>query len=243
MGSLGGNGRGETEAHLRLKRLALVWAQVHGYSACGLEVTLPRCRYRADLAAFRTAHNGFWATAIFECKQAREDLRRDNGCADLIRKRLETVDRRRQILEKHLRIHYPSLRIQESLFPEFDPHNFTAIEHRGYRQVLRETAALQNRLFDCTKFETLVRYQCSNLFFLVLPNDLWNETEVPPGWGALVESNGELFLRRKAVWHEITPERQRDFLERIAIGGTRGANRQLGVTFEEVQAARARMVY
>lgn len=47
--------------------------------------------------------------------------------------------------------------------------------------------ALQNRLFDCTKFETLIRYHCTNLFFLVLPNELFREPEIPIGWGALVE--------------------------------------------------------
>ena len=33
--------RGETATHARLKRLALLWAQAHGYSACAVEVTLP----------------------------------------------------------------------------------------------------------------------------------------------------------------------------------------------------------
>ena len=44
---------GETAAHRELKRLALLWAQAQGYSACALEVSLPRCRYRADVAAYR----------------------------------------------------------------------------------------------------------------------------------------------------------------------------------------------
>ena len=33
--------RGETEAHRRLKRLAVLWAQAQGYSACAVEVNLP----------------------------------------------------------------------------------------------------------------------------------------------------------------------------------------------------------
>jgi competence CoiA-like predicted nuclease len=48
-----GKKRGETEAHIRLKRLTLLWAQANGYSVCGLEVSLPRCRYRADVVAYR----------------------------------------------------------------------------------------------------------------------------------------------------------------------------------------------
>src|SRR5262249_11098949 len=127
------NVRGETDAHLRLKRLALIWAQRQGYSACALEVTLPRCRYRADVAAYRAGKQSS-ATAIFECKQALIDLRRDNGCASTTTRRLEKVHQRREVLERNLRVHYPALRIADSLFAEFDSHNFEAIEHRGYKQ-------------------------------------------------------------------------------------------------------------
>jgi hypothetical protein len=168
-------GRAETSTHVRLKRLALLWAQAQGYSACALEVSLPHCRYRADVAAYRPKASGLGLTAIFECKQALPDLRRDNCCSVAVRARLETVHRRRQILERNLRVHYPNLRIADSLFPEFDSHDFAAIEHRGYARVLRELNALQNRLFDCTKFEKLLRYRCANLFFLVLPKELFEE--------------------------------------------------------------------
>src|SRR5437868_11143981 len=72
--------RSETEVHTRLKRLAFVWAQRQCYSACAMEVALPRCRYRVDVAAYRPDGKQSGATAIFECKQALVDLRRDNGC-------------------------------------------------------------------------------------------------------------------------------------------------------------------
>ena len=234
------NGHGETEAHARLKRLAVVWAQAHGYSACAVEVSLPRCRYRADVAAFREDRHGVGSTAIFECKQALPDLRRDNGSTLATEQRLEVVYRRRQILEKHLRIHYPALRIPESLFAEFDSHNFEKIEHRGYGRVMRELNALQNRLFDCTKFEQLVRYRCANLFLLVLPKELFRESEIPIGWGALVVSGGELSLACKARWHEVTEQNRIDFLSRIARAGTRSLNRELEITFDDVLTTRCR---
>jgi hypothetical protein len=222
---------GETEAHIQLKRLAVLWAQAQGYSACGLEVTLPRCRYRADVAAYRPNRKQSAATtAIFECKQALVDLRRDNGCSATTMQRLEKVHQRRATLERNLRVHYPALRIADSLFAEFDSHNFEAIEHRGYKQVVRQTRALQNRLFDGTKFETLTRYHCANLFFLVLPNELFREPEIPIGWGALIESNGELRLARKPVWHETSEQNQLQFLQRIAAAGTRVLNRTLEIS-------------
>ena len=128
------NRRGETAAHLELKRLALIWAQENGYPITALEVSLPQCRYRADVAAYRPQRNGTLGhTVVFECKQSAPDLRRDDRCSREMLARLESVYRRRQILEKHLRIHYPTLRTGDTLFPEWDAHDFGAIEHRGYR--------------------------------------------------------------------------------------------------------------
>jgi hypothetical protein len=229
--------RGETDTHVRLKRLALLWAQANGYSACAAEVSLPQCRYRADVAAYRPQVKQPGVTAIFECKQALPDLRRDNCCGSATRERLRSVNRRREILEKHLRIHYPTLRTGDSLFPEYDSHDFSAIGHHGYARVLREFSALQTRLNGGRKFECLVRYACANLFFLVVPNDLFREEELPLGWGALVETNGSLALVRKPIWHDNGAENRLRFLQRIAIAGTRQFNRALGVTREEIVAA------
>ena len=167
-------------------------------------------------------------------------MRRDNGGSAVTAKRLEKVFQRRQVLEKILRIHYPALRIPDSLFSDFDSHNFAAIEHRGYARVLRELSALQNRLFDCTKFERLIRYRCANLFFLVVSNRLFREPEIPFGWGALIESEGELVLMRKPLWHEVTSGNRLKLLERIAAAGTRLLNKQSEITFDDVCAARNR---
>jgi hypothetical protein len=229
--------RGETDSHVQLKRRALLWAQANGYSACAAEVSLPQCRYRADVAAYRPQKGQPGVTAIFECKQARTDLRRDNCRGDATRERLRSVSRRRQVLEKHLRIHYPTLRTGDSLFPEYDSHDFSAIGHHGYSRVLREFTALHNRLNGGRKFECLTRYRCANLFFLVLPNDLFCESEVPLGWGALVEANDSLALVRKPIWHDNSAETRFRFLQRIATAGTRQINRALGITREEIIAA------
>jgi hypothetical protein len=235
--------RSETAAHQELKRLALLWAQTQGYSACGFEVSLPRCRYRADMAAFRLLPNGSGCSAIFECKQARPDLRRDSCCTTTTRQRLESVQRRRVVIEKHLRVHYPGLRRGESLFAEWDTHDFAAIGHRNYARVVRELGALQNQLRDGTKFEKLVRYRCANLFFLILPNELFRPSEIPVGWGALVVTAGTLTLAHKPVWHETRAEHQWQFLYRLAMAGTRQLNRRLGITFEDVLAARAELTF
>ena len=230
--------RGETDTHVRLKRLALLWAQANGYSACAAEVSLPQCRYRADVAAYRPQPRQSGVTAIFECTQALADLRRDNCCSDATRERLRSVSRRREILEKHLRIHYPTLRTGDSLFPEYDSHDFSAIAHHSYGRVLREFTALQNRLNGGRKFECLVRYRCANLFFLVLPNEFFCESEMPIGWGALTESSNSLVLVRKPIWHDNGAETRFRFLQRIATAGTRQFNRALGITREEIVAAR-----
>src|ERR1043165_2936255 len=126
---------GETERHARLKRLAFLWAQTQGYSACAMEVSLPKCRYRADVAAYRLIPKRVGSTAIFECKQALCDLRRDNCRTDAARQRLAVICKRRQILEMRLQAHYPNLRNGDSLFPQLDLANFIAIGHRGYARL------------------------------------------------------------------------------------------------------------
>jgi hypothetical protein len=223
--------RGETAAHLALKRLALLWAQENGYPICALEVSLPHCGYRADVAAYRPEKNNvLGVTAIFECKQSVPDFRRD-ACRDAVaRARLDTVYRRRQILERHLRVHYPTLRTGETLFPEWDACDFDTINHRGYARVSRELIALQRRLRDGRKFEKLTRYCCANLFFLVLPNELLREPEAPLGWGLLVEKNGSLTMQRKPVWHESSEAARLRILQKIAAAGSRRLNRQLDLT-------------
>jgi hypothetical protein len=226
--------RAETEAHLRLKRLALLWAQVNGYSACAAEVSLPQCRYRADVAAYRARLREQTVTVIFECKQALSDLRRDNCETASTRERLRSLRHRRDVLERHLRVHYPTLRTGDSLFAEYDSHDFDAIGHRGYRRVLRESAALQTRLYGGTKFECLTRYRCANLFFLVLPNELFREPEVPVGWGVLVELDGALNLARKPIWHDNAIQARIRLLQRIAAAGTRQFNRAFAITREDL---------
>jgi len=99
---------------------------------------------------------------------------------------------------------------------------------------------LQNRLFDCTKFERLIRYGCANLFFLVVPNGLFREPEIPFGWGALIESEGELVLARKPLWHDVTSANRLKLLERIAAAGTRALNRQFEINFDDVLTVRRR---
>jgi hypothetical protein len=234
--------RRETGRHAELKRLAFLWAQAQGYSACAMEVSLPKCRYRADVAAYRLTCNRTGCTAIFECKQALCDLRRDNCQSDAARQRLETMCQRRQLLERRLRAHYPNLRNGDSLFPEFDLPDFTVIGHRGYARLLRELRALQNRLYDCTKFDKLLRYRCANLYFLVLPEELFRDSEIPVGWGALVEAACALTLVRKPIWRETTTEYHNLLLHRIAVAGTRVINRKLEITFDELARSRDRSV-
>jgi hypothetical protein len=92
---------------------------------------------------------------------------------------------------------------------------------------LRKLRVLQNRLYGCTKFDKLIRYRCANLFFLVLPEELFCDPEIPADWGALVESNGALTLVRKPVWHETTEENRIRLLHRIAVAGSRAISRKL----------------
>src|SRR5437764_12416147 len=136
---------GETTQHARLKQLAFVWAQMRGFSACAMEVNLPRCRYRADVAAYRSVPKQIGSTVVFECKQALCDLRRDNCHSETARLRLEAIYNRREVLEARLRTHYPNLHNDASLFPVLDFEIFSNIGHCGSDRHPREFATLLTR--------------------------------------------------------------------------------------------------
>ena len=200
--------KGETAAHRELKRLTLLWAQAQGFSACALEVSLPRCRYRADVAAYRP-----YLTNV-DVPQSLNANRRGRTCSVtavvppsrvVALKACSGAVRYRKTSTRSLSCPVPGA---ESLFAEWDSHDFGAIGHRNYTRVLRELSALQNQLRDGTKFEKLVQYRCANLFFLILPNELFRPAEIPIGWGALVEVDGALRLARKPVWHEMPAQDQ-----------------------------------
>jgi hypothetical protein len=232
------NRRSESAVHAGLKRLALIWAQARGYSACAFEVHLPHCRFRADVAAFREHRDGDRA-AIFECKQSLSDLRRDNCNSAAALDRLQAVETRREIIERNLRVHYPTLGKGDSLFSDFETFDFSQLDHHGYSCVTRDAAGLRQRLISCTKFEKLAQYCCANLFYLVIGESL-HETvfELPLGWGLLIEKNATLELAQKPVWHEMSAKNKVRFLRRLAAAATRALNRELKITPEIVEEAR-----
>src|SRR5262249_47536208 len=55
----------------------------------------------------------------------------------------------------------------------------------------------------------------------------FRESEVPAGWGALVESKGTLTLVPTPIRHDATAENRIRLLHIIAVAGRRSLNRQL----------------
>ncbi len=205
----------ETLQHLLLKKAAAFWAQKEGYRVCGVEVSLPNCNYRADVAAYRAKwrretvfdprsqshklvrENVVGQTAVFECKQARADFLKDSRSAQKALATLEKLHDRRENLERSLKVHYPNLRNGDSLFPEFESADLETIDHQTYRRTMRRISAEQNRLFGQTKFEKMRRWQCANLLYLVAPEGLIAPHEVPPGWGLLILPREDLAAHEK----------------------------------------------
>ncbi len=252
--------RGETSAHLLLKRLALFWAQKQGYHSCAFEVSLPNCRYRADLAAYMPSKgrikvraqdpalpamthrvmvcHTLGSTAVFECKQARSDFLKDSRSTRETLTELKDLHDRRVELERALRVHYPSLRVSDSLFQDYQSHDFGELDHETYKKVLTRIKLLQNRLFSQTKFDTLVRYRCGNLFYVVAEDGIFQPHEIPLHWGLLVRRADRLELREKPVWQNLEDHERLALLHKIAACGTRSLNREAGISFEQIWEAR-----
>lgn len=219
---------GETLKHSSLKTLALAWARTQGMSLAAPEVSFPHRKFRVDVAACTPTRKVpsrlpvasittvLKAAAVFECKQVRSDLIRDNKRRAQMSSRLKLLEERRTKLEALLQVHLPHLARGESLFPEYDSYRLTENKHEGYRRLLRQIAIAKSGLFEGTKFDRLTSYLVANLHYLVVEEELLEAHEVPVGWGLLVRTGEELRLVSKPVWQDIPVEVQLVFLQRIA---------------------------
>jgi len=226
----------ETPQHAVLKRRALAWALEQGFRIAGTEVALPHLRMRLDVAACRPAKRGSahasgtgtgGATAIFECKQARADFLRDSRCARLIGSRLRVLREQLALYEASMRVHLPSLRRNDALFPEFDGFRYKAAGFAPYDHLTAQIRRLSARLHGETKFTNLLRWRAAHLHYVVAENGVARAHELPPGWGLLVRIGGELSLRVPAVWQDIPEENAMHLLLRVAMSSTRAVHREL----------------
>jgi hypothetical protein len=235
---------GESPAHLNLKRLALIWAQANGYPIAACEVSLPNLRFRLDVGAYRpgvrresyrdarlnTNRSRLAATvgvaAVFECKASRVDLVRDCRSAERLLARMKVLTERRLTLERLLKIHYPSLRHGDSLWPEYESYSFEQAGHGPYQKVLKEIATLSRQLHGETKMESLLKWQAANLHYLVVEPDQVQTHEIPAGWGLLARAGGRLELLVRPEWRDAGESTRLTFLHRLAAAGTRATNRE-----------------
>jgi hypothetical protein len=217
----------ETENHIRLKSLALAWAQTNGFPICAPEVRVPKSGYRADVAA--CGRGAAARTAVFECKQSRADLLKDTHAEAATRAKLAELSERRRSLEEMLTVHRPDLRRGEALWPEYDSWDFSSLEHRAYRGVLTELATVQRRVVRGTKFSKMFRYRCADFLYLVVEDNIFAEAEIPAGWGLLVRVDDELQVRRRPADLDTNPAQRLALLESVALAATRAVNRAVGI--------------
>ncbi|MGI9244732.1 MAG: hypothetical protein ACR2RV_28270 [Verrucomicrobiales bacterium] len=242
---------GESAAHRGLKRAALVWAQQQGFSACAYEVRVPKSNYRADVAAYRPAgeqgHGDLGVTAIFECKQSRPDFLSDARPIEETLARLEDCRHRMGELERLLGVHHPNLRRGETLFPEFDSHEFDGLQHDGYQKLVAEVSMLESRLYGKTKFDKMVKWRCANALYAVVGPGVMSEREVPRSWGLLrsddpLDPGCPLELLSQPKFLDVDEGQRLDLLQRLARAGTSALNREEGVDHESLWEARRRVV-
>jgi hypothetical protein len=219
---------GETLKHSSLKTLALAWGREQGMSLAAPEVSFPHRKFRVDVAACAPARKVpsrvpvksitsiLKVAAVFECKQVRSDLIRDNKRRDILAARLKALEARRAKLETLLHLHLPHLANGESLLPEFDSYRLREYRHTGYQKLIKTIAVAQRGLLHGTKFHRLFSYRLANLHYLVVEDELLRPHEVPTGWGLLVRRGEVVQLVCKPLWQDISVEEQMIFLQRIA---------------------------
>ncbi len=246
----------ESDAHKELKRLALAWAQAHGYRVAAAEVSLPNYRFRLDAAAYRPervriarlddrlkTQRLIWeptvgVTAAFECKASKPDYRRDARSIAATNEQLRTLHERKTRIEQELKLFYPSIRNGDSLFQEFESLNFERPGHERYQRTLEEISRLTSRLYANTKFDKLVKWGAANVFYVVTEPGLVLPHELPACWGLLVRSGSTLELIAKPLMQEVGEPERLSLLHRIALAATRAVNREHGISFEELDSRR-----
>ena len=246
----------ESPAHLELKRLALIWAQANGYPIVACEVSLPNLRFRLDMGAYRPGSRrelkrdarlntnrsvsvaALGIAAIFECKASRADLVRDCRSAARLIERMKVLTERRLGLESLLKIHYPSLRNGDGLWPEYETVAFDQAAHAPYRQVVKELATLSRQLHGQTKMESLMKWQAGNLHYLVVEPGVVEAHEIPVGWGMLVREGQRLESRVRPEWRDVEETTRLTFLHRIAAAGSKATNREAGVDYLAIESER-----
>jgi len=245
----------ESAEHKELKRLALAWAQAHGYRIAATEVSLPNYCFRLDVAAYRperiraTMHDErlkrerlIWqqavgVTAAFECKASKPDFRRDARSMAATTEHLKALHERKTRIEHELRLFYPSIRNGDSLFQEFETLDFERPGHERYQHTLDEISQLTSRLYSNTKFDKLVKWGAANVFYVVAEPEMVLPHELPACWGLLVRDAGALQLVAKPVLHEVSEPERLSLLHRISLAATRAVNREHGVTFDDLAQA------
>jgi hypothetical protein len=227
--------RGESLAHRELKRLAVTWALAHRLVLCGMEVRLPRCGYRADVAAAMPRVTLPAAcTAVFECKASRTDFRRDAACENETAAEVAALRARVVALREAIGEHRPDLRRGEELFAMFEAVDLRGVRHDMHARLTRELRARERQLLEGTKFSKLARWRSATLLYLVVEPDVVAPAEVPDGWGLLERMGGELVLRIKPCLHETTTEERVALVERIAASASSGVRRNLGLKWPEI---------
>jgi hypothetical protein len=238
----------ETPRHRELKRLALIWAQAHGYRAAAAEVSLPNYRFRLDVAAYKPdsvrelqpgggtrRRQGIGVTAVFECKASKSDFRRDARSIQVTTDRLKMLHDRRARIERELLLYYPSISNGDSLFQEYHSVDFERPGHERYQRTLRDIQRLNSRLHANTKFDLLVRWGAANLFWVVADPDVIAGHELPAGWGLLLSRGDGLDLVTKPLLHEVSESARLALFHRIALAATRVVNREHGIAYEDFQ--------
>jgi hypothetical protein len=218
---------GETARHVGLKALAAAWAAKEGMLLVAPEVSFPHRRFIVDVAACAPSRKVpsrkpvphisslLKAAAIFECKQVRSDLIRDNKRQARLSEKLISLEARRKELEALMQIHLPHLANGEALFPEFDSYRLREHKHAPYKKLMREINIAKGGVIEGTKFDRLYRYKMANLHYLVVEEGLLGDQEVPVGWGLLIRRGDSLDLAMKPIWQSIGIEEQAVFLQRM----------------------------
>jgi hypothetical protein len=142
----------------------------------------------------------------------------------------------RSELERHLKIHCPSLVKGDGLWPEYETAAFERSDHPPYLKILKALATLSRRLHGQMKMENFFKWNAANLHYLVVEPGLVADHEIPIGWGLLVRDGERLVLRVRPELRDIPEETRLGLLHRVAADGAKATSREAGANYAAIEA-------
>lgn len=172
-----------------MRQAALGWLAEQMPSGLALKVPTALSHHNADAVAFwltprLRSHAEIERVMIVQiCLERGSCFINEEKRASLIHK-LSELKEKKVFMEAHIRIDEPYLK-NDSLFEEDREWNYEASSNKGYQRLLKRIEKLDAELKHNTVFDRIATAKLADEYYLVTPENLISENDLPTDWGLI----------------------------------------------------------